>query len=606
MGCILGEDELSYAPFMSGIIANAEKYKERSAYEVYRDDHWEKVSWTQFLTNISKAASAVLNFGLAPDDLVAVYAPNCPQWHEIDYGCMAAKAVTVAVHATCSVEAVRQIFTETAPKLTFVGNAELADLLFGAVENPGHVVIIEGEHPKCQKYSDFVNVEVRPDWSAKVANTKADDLWTIVYTSGTTGAVRGAMLTHGNIVYQILRHRDRLPDLTDQDRSFCMLPLSHVFERGWSAIQYTWGMTYYYCKPSPEIIRLLPYAAPSVICVVPRILEKIYTAIHEKFAQRSKAMQGIVDKCVKVGCQYQKELLEGKKPGLWLRMRNKVADKLVFSKVRHVFGGHIKHLVVGSASLTASVHEFFRACGIFINNGYGMTETTATISSTPVGRSVPGMVGLPMEGIEIRLGKDNEIQVRGDSVMVGYYKKPEETKASFTEDGFFRTGDVGCFAPNGYLCITDRIKDMIRTSTGKYVAPQYLESRLALSPLIEQAAIIGEGRSWVGALLVPNFAKLEEYAKKIGLAFSSKEELVGYPEIVNFVKSTIDDLLSDVAKHERIQRIALLTHPFTIQSGELTPTLKLRRKIILERYHDLIASMDSFDATYQKLVPSAG
>ncbi|MGM9991341.1 MAG: AMP-dependent synthetase/ligase [Candidatus Bruticola sp.] len=597
---------MSYAPFMSGIIANAEKYQKRTAYEVYLGDHWEKISWSQFLDNISKVASAVLNFGLADGDLVAIYAPNCPQWTEIDYGCMSAKAVTVAIHATCSSEAVQQIFTETVPKITFVGNAELADLLFECVSDTGHVVIIEGEHPRCQKYADFINVETRSDWSSKVKETKASDLWTIVYTSGTTGAVRGAMLTHGNIVYQIMRHRDRLPDLTDQDRSFCMLPLSHIFERGWSAVQYSWGMTYYYCKPSPEIIRLLPYAAPSVICVVPRILEKIYTAVYEKFSQRSKAMQSIVNKCVRIGCQYQKELIEGRTPGLWLRMRNKIADKLVFSKVRHVFGDHIKHLVVGSASLTASVHEFFRACGIFINNGYGMTETTATISSTPLGRSIPGMVGLPMEGIEIRLGQDNEIQVRGDSVMVGYYKKPEETKNSFTEDGFFRTGDVGNFAPNGYLCITDRIKDMIRTSTGKYVAPQYLESRLALSPLIEQAAVIGEGRSWVGALLVPNFSKLEEYAKKIGLNFESREDLVGYPEIISFVKSAIDDLLSDVAKHERVQRIALLTKPFTIQSGELTPTLKLRRKIILERYREQIALMDSFDSTYLKIAHSAG
>ena len=588
---------MDYTQFISNLEANAEKYGERTAYEAYREDHWEKISWTQFLEHISRMASAVLDLNLGEKDFVAVYSPNCPEWTEIDYGCMAAKAVTVAVHATCSQEAVRQIFTETLPKLTFVGNAELADLLFATVPKLEHVVIIEGEHPKCQKLADFLNVAIRSDWNSRVPDTKPEDLWTIVYTSGTTGEVRGAMLTHGNIVCQILRHRNRLPDITDQDRSFCMLPLSHIFERGWSAIQYAWGMTYYYCKPSPEIIRFLPYAAPSVICVVPRILEKIYMGINEKFATRSKAMRNLVNKCIDIGCQYQQTIIEGKTPGLWLKLRNKVADKLVFSKVRHVFGSRIKHLVVGSASLTTKVHEFFRACGIFINNGYGLTETTATISSTPLGRSVPGMVGLPMDGVEIRLGEGNEIQVKGDNVMLGYYNKPEATKDVFTEDGFFRTGDVGCFAENGYLCITDRIKDLIRTSTGKYVAPQYLESRLALSPLVEQAAIVGEGRSWVGALLVPNFNKLIEYAKQIGLSFTNKEDLAVCPEIISFVKKNIDELLGDVAKHERIQRIALLTHPFTIQSGELTPTLKLRRKVISEHYRDFIAAMDAFEAS---------
>lgn len=586
---------MSYTPFISTISANAEKYGSRQAYRVYRDDHWTEVSWTEFLHNIARNASAVLNLNLKPDDFVALYSPNCPEWTEIDYGCMAAKAVTVAVHATCSSDAVKQIFTETNPKLTFVGNADLADLLFSVAPDVQNVVILEGSHPRCTKYADFVNVEVRSDWNSRVAETKADDLWTIVYTSGTTGDVRGAMLTHGNIVHQVLCHRDRLPNVSDKDSSFCMLPLSHIFERGWSYIQYSWGMTYHYCKPSPEIIKLLPFAKPAVICVVPRILEKIYAAIYDRFSKKPAVVRRFVDACVSAGCRYQEALANGDKPGRLLSFENAIADKFVFSKVRELFGGHIKHLVVGSASLTSSIHEFFRACGIFLNNGYGLTETTATISSTIIGESRPGMVGLPMDGVDIRLGEDNEIQVRGPNVMAGYYNKPEATKAVFTEDGYFRTGDVGAFAPNGYLCITDRIKDLIRTSTGKYVAPQYLESRLSLSPLIEQAAVVGEGRSWVGALLVPNFTKLEEYAAKMGLSFGSREDLVGCPEIINFVKKTIDDLLSDVAKHERVQRFALLTHPFTIQGGELTPTLKLRRKIISEHYHDFIAAMDALD-----------
>ena len=596
---------MSYVPFMAPIEANVRKYGERQAYKVYREGGWQTVSWNEFWQHIGRVASALWAHNLGEEDFVALYAPNCPEWTEVDYACMAVKAVTVAVHATCSTEAVRQIFTETTPKLTFVGNPELAQKLLETAPEVGQVVLLEGEYPGCQTLEQFLEVPFRPDWNKRVAETKDSDLWTIVYTSGTTGEVRGAMLTHGNIVYQVERHRDRLPDVSDADSSFCMLPLSHIFERGWSSVQYCWGMTYHYCAPSPEIVKLLPEAKPAVICVVPRILEKIYAAIQEKFQSKPPAVRHFIEGLIEVGRQYQREIMAGRQPSWWLRMRQAVADRLVFSQVRQALGGHIKHLVVGSASLTPDVHEFFRACGIFINNGYGLTETTATISSTPLGRSQPGSVGLPMEGIEIRLGADNEIQVRGDSVMLGYYKKPEATRSVFTEDGFFRTGDVGQFTADGCLCITDRLKDLIRTSTGKYVAPQYLESRLALSPLIEQAAVVGEGRSWVGALLVPNFAKLEEYARKIGLHWASREDLVVCPEILTFVKKAIDDLLSDVAKHERVQRIALLTEAFTIQAGELTPTLKLRRKIILERYRDIIASMDAFDPT-RHILPSAG
>lgn len=587
---------MNYIPFITRLKKNAEKYGERQAYRVYRGGRWLEVSWKRFLYNIGLVASALLRESFGPDDFIALYAPNCPEWTEIDYGAMAAKVVTVTIHAACSKDAASQILEETRPRIVFVGSAELADTVFEVAPDTERAVIIDGEHPKCQSLADFLNVDLAADWDRLADTCRAEDLWTIVYTSGTTGEVRGAMLTYGNLCHQIEAHRDRLPDVNDNDASFCMLPLSHVFERGWSCIQYSWGMTYNYCKPSPEVVKLLPEAKPAVILVVPRILEKIYSAVYDKFAQKPKIIKKLIDKCVEAGCRYQEILLKGENPGFKEKLSNFIADQVVFKKIRAVFGGHIKHLVVGSASLTSKIHEFFRASGIFINNGYGLTETTATVSSTLLGRSVPGTVGLPMDGMEIRLGEDNEIQVKGPNVMQGYYKKPEATKSVFTEDGFFRTGDVGVFEPNGYLRITDRIKDLIRTSTGKYVAPQYLESRLAMSPLIEQAAVVGEGRSWVGALLVPNFAKLEEYAERIGFSFSSWEDLAVCPEIISFVKKTIDDLLADVAKHERVQRIALLTRPFTIQAGELTPTFKLRRRIIMEHYRDIIAAMDSWEA----------
>lgn len=578
-------------PFIQTIIDNAHKYEQRQAYRVFRDQAWQSVSWTKFLENISRVASSLMAEKLQPGDLVALYAPNCPEWTEIDYGCMAAKVVTVAIHATSSVNAVTQMVNQTTPKIIFVGNSELAEVVLNHTQ-ARNLVVLEGSHPQCRTLAEFLDVELNPHWDDLVACTKAEDLWTIVYTSGTTGDVRGAMLTHGNIVHQISQHLSRLPDLTSKDSSFCLLPLSHIFERGWSAIQYSWGLTHHYCHVTPAAMQLVKSAAPAVICVVPRILEKVYAAIQENFAQKSASMRSIVQKCISAALLFEELRLQGQPVSPWLRLKHKLAEVLVLKKVRAVFGGHLKHLVVGSAALSKEVHEFFRACGIFINSGYGLTETTATISSTPIGKSIPMTVGLPMDKITIRLGERDEIQVKGPIVMQGYYKNPEVTAEVFTEDGFFRTGDVGAYSPEGYLCITDRLKDLIRTSTGKYVAPQYLESRLSGSPLIEQAAIIGEGRSWLGALIVPNFALLEEYAKSIDLQYASRQELVNNQQIIDYVLSKLDTLMSDVGRHEKIQRIALLEQPFTIQSDELTPTLKLRRKVIAEHYHEVIAAMD--------------
>lgn len=579
--------------YLALLLENSRRYPERTAYRVFRDERWQDVTWTEFMQRIRRVASAMLHHGVAERDLVALFAPNSPEWTEVDLGCLAVRAVSVPIHATSSADALRQILAETAPRLAFVGDPELAASLL-ATAPVQTVVLLEGEHPGCLTLEQFLDVPDRADWDARLAQATPDDLWTIIYTSGTTGEVRGAMLTQGNILFQIQAHRSRLPDLSDRDNSFCLLPLSHVFERGWTYIQYAWGMTQHYCRVNPQAIHLLRTARPSILCVVPRILEKMYAVIQETFEKKPAPVRALIRRLVKVAGEVTRLRREGGRPSVSQRILHSLADALVMKKVRAVFGGRLKHCVVGSAALSTDVHDFFSAAGVFINCGYGLTETTATVSSTPLGCSTPGAVGRPMEGLEIRLGEENEIQVQGPTVMQGYYRKPEATAEVFTEDGFFRTGDVGRVDERGFLRITDRLKDLIRTSTGKFVAPQYIEARIASCPLIEQAAVVGEGRSWLGALLVPDFSRLEEYARQIGVAFKSREDLVGRPEIIAFVKKALDDLLRDVARHERVQRIVLLAQPFTIQAGELTPTLKLRRKIIAERYRDAIARMDDW------------
>jgi len=585
--------------YLSLLLENVRRFPDRAAYRVFRDEEWREVTWTAFIQRIRRVASALLHHGVADGELVAIFAPNSPEWTEVDLGCLAVRAVSVPIHATSSADALRQILDETSPRLAFVGDAEMATALLATAAVPT-VVLLEGEHPGCLTLAEFLDVPDRADWDARTAAASAQDLWTIIYTSGTTGEVRGAMLTQGNILHQIEAHRSRLPDLSDSDTSFCLLPLSHVFERGWTYIQYAWGMTQHYCRVNPQAIHLLRTARPSILCVVPRILEKMHMVIQDTLRKKSAPLQALLRRLVNVAMEVTRLRREGGRPTALQKMQHALADALVLKRVREVFGGRFKHCVVGSAALSNEVHDFFSAAGIFINCGYGLTETTATVSSTPLGCSTPGAVGRAMEGLEVRLGDESEIQVLGPTVMQGYYRKPEATAEVFTEDGYFRTGDVGRVDERGYLRITDRLKDLIRTSTGKFVAPQYLEARMASCPLIEQAAVVGEGRSWLGALLVPDFTRLEEYARQIGLAFKSREDLVGRPEIIAFVKKALDDLLRDVARHERVQRIVLLAQPFTIQAGEMTPTLKLRRKIIAERYRDAIARMDDWCQDVQR------
>ena len=576
--------------FITQLLRNCAKYQDRAAYRYYQNNAWISVSWRSFINHIRKYASALLDHGINAGDNIAIYAPNSPQWTEIDYACMATKIVSVAIHSTVSVQSLRQIIDETQPRLIFAGTPELAKKLEGILDRQ-KIIIINGSVPGCQSLPQFVGVSDREDWDKHVSAIAANDLWTIVYTSGTTGKMRGAMLTYGNIQHQIAAHRSVLPDLDDSDSSFCLLPLSHVFERGWSAIQYAWGMTHHYCPAGPQFIQALKSAHPSVICVVPRVLEKIYLSFSDHLEKMPRWARTVFRKAIAAGKRYAALTAAHNKPSCWLRAQHSLLDKLVFAKVRALFGGRVKHCVVGSAALVSDVHEFFRAVGIFINNGYGLTETTATISSTPLGSSIPNTVGTPLQGIEVRLGENDEIQVKGPTVMRGYYRNDEETAQAFTADGFFRTGDVGKILPNGYISITDRLKDFIRTSTGKYVAPQHLESMLCMSPYIDQAAIVGEGHSWIGALVVPDLKKLQNLAAQMGIQAAKIQDMLCNNEILNFIQQQVDLILKDEAKHEQVHKIVLLEHPFTTDNGELTPTLKLRRKTISEHYRESIEAM---------------
>lgn len=587
---------MAHTNIAAPILENVHRYGERTAYRLHRDGQWTSVSWADFGRRIGGVAAGLLQVGVQEGDAVAIMSANCPEWSWVDYACAGLKVLSVPIHATCTSETVDYILHQTKPVVAFAGTPTEVELIRQArCPSVRHIVLLRGSAPGAVSLQDFMADprQATVELNERVHHTSPDDLWTLVYTSGTTGVVRGAMLSHGNILFQVESHRARLANLGEEDSSFCLLPLSHVFERAWTTVQFSWGMTQHYCDVSPEAIALLAEAQPSILCLVPRVLEKIHRGIQDKFAQKPRAVQAFLKACLAAALEAWRLRRSGRKVPRLLQLQVAVADRLVLKKIRGIFGGRLKHCVVGGAALTPEIQEFFLAAGVFINAGYGLSETTATVASTILDRSTPGAVGLALPGVELRLGEDGEVQVRGGNVMKGYYGDPEATRAVFTEDGWFRTGDVGALDAAGVLCITDRLKDLIKTSTGKYVAPQFLEAKLASSPLIEQAAIIGEGRSRLGALLVPDFARLEELARRLGVAFQSHDELVRCPEIVEHVRKVLDEALHNVAKHEKVQQFALLSRPFTIQAGELTPTLKLRRKVILERYQELIEAWNT-------------
>ncbi|HPP51256.1 MAG TPA: long-chain fatty acid--CoA ligase, partial [Spirochaetota bacterium] len=376
------------------------------------------------------------------------------------------------------------------------------------------------------------------------------------------------------------------------DISLAFLPLSHVFERIWTYYVFAKGMTNNYLEDPAKIVEFIGEVKPTIMCAVPRFYEKIYATVFNRLESAPPAKQKLFKWAVKVGAQYNNRKKDQLFISPMLRFKHKIADTLVLKKIRDVVGGRIKFFPCAGAPLSQEIEEFFYACGIFICYGYGLTETTATVTCHEQYHFKFGAVGKPLPNVEVKIDPANgEILVRGGNVMKGYYKKPEATAEVLSSDGWFRTGDAGFFEENGELRITERIKDLMKTSGGKYIAPQMIESTIGADHFIEQIAVIGDQRKYVTALVVPSFLALEEYAKAHNISYTSKEDLISKPEIIEFYRQRIDEAQKEFARFEKIKKFTLLPQEFTVESGEITPTLKLKRKVIAEKYKDIIDAM---------------
>jgi long-chain acyl-CoA synthetase len=418
------------------------------------------------------------------------------------------------------------------------------------------------------------------------------DVATLIYTSGTTGDPKGVMLTHDNLVSNVMSSTRLFAGLGTKDTALSFLPLCHVFERmGGHYVMLRLGVTIAYAESVDKVPSNMTEVKPTLMLSVPRLYEKMYARVNEKVAGDPPLRQKVFRWAMGVGAEAFRHRVARTAPGAWLKLRLALADKLVFAKIKERVGGRIRLFISGGAPLAREIAEFFGAAGLPILEGYGLTETSPVIAVNLPNRMKPGTVGPPLEGVEVKIAEDGEILTRGPHVMKGYYKKAEATAEVIDKDGFFHTGDIGLLDPDGFLAITDRKKDILVTSGGKNIAPQPIENRLKTDKFFAEVVMIGNKRNYPAALVVPSFEALEPWAKAQGISFKAREDLVEKPEVVSFYHTRIAALLPELAQFERIKKVTLLPKEFTLESGELTPTLKVKRRVIEQKYKDLIDRM---------------
>ena len=592
------------------VAKNAARYGSREAFSCQygNDETWVPTSWTELQEQSEAAACAMEILGIEPQDMLAIFAPNCPEILITDFGAYANRAVPVSIYATSSPEQVSYIVRDASARILFVGDQRHYDVARAIQSecptlerivcyNPE--IILNANDTTSMRWGDFLALGraasdmCRAAVAERTAAATDDDIFTLIYTSGTTGEPKGAILPHSCMNAAVRIHEQRLTMLSDADTSLCFLPLSHIFEKAWTYFCLNEGIRVAINRDPREVQRSLRQVRPTCMCSVPRFWEKVYTGVQEKIGEMTGLKRKMVERAMRVGARRNLQYARlGQKAPWWLEQQYRFFDKHVFAPMRRVVGidrGNI--FPTAGAPLSDNIVEFLHSCGINIVIGYGLSETTATVTCYPAVGWEVGTVGTVMPEVEVRIGEQDEILVKGPTVMRGYYNRPEESAKAFTEDGWFRTGDAGRMDDSGALVLTERIKDLFKTSNGKYIAPQAIETRLGEDRYIEQVAVIGDRRKYVSAIIVPAFEALKEYARKHSIKFRSIEELVQNSEIRQLIADRIERLQKGFAAFERVKKFTLLPHEFTIETGELTNTLKLRRAIINALYADQIEAM---------------
>jgi long-chain acyl-CoA synthetase len=537
-------------------------------------------------------------------------AESRPEWVIADLAILCCGAVTVPIYTTLSAPQVRYILQDSSAKAAIVSTRLQLDKIKDVrhqLPSLSAVVLMDGFTPadspsvlSFESIAERGHARMTGEWGAgkefrdRTRAIKPEEMATIIYTSGTTGEPKGVMLSHANLVSNLLAGGAVLP-LSHEDVALSFLPLSHGFERLASYLFLYVGLTFVFAESFDTIGRDILAVRPTLLTGVPRVFEKVQARVMEKGLAEPGLKGKIFQWAIHAGEARARAELRGRSPGLLNGLQASMADRLVFEKIRAGLGGRIRFFISGSAPLAINTAEFFYAVGLPILEGYGLTETSPALAVNPFDAPRAGTVGPPLPGVELRLAEDGEILARGPNVMIGYYNKPEAT-AEVVKDGWFHTGDIGTIDDAGYLKITDRKKDLLVTSGGKKIAPQPLEEILKRSPLVSEAVLLGDRRKFVVALLVPNFATLERRLKELGRPPASRAELAVRADVLGLYQEIIDGLNRELAQYERIKKIAILPVEFSIDSGELTPTLKVKRRVVEDRWQRLIE--DLYDGSH--------
>lgn len=559
---------------------------------------------------VRKAAAALEILDIKEGSKIAVFSANDPYILITDFAAFANRAVPVSIYATSSAEQVDYIVGDAQAEILFVGSREQYTIArrVAAEQNCLRRIVAYTDFTldaddsttltfsQLLKLGEAASAECLAEVDRRTRSAEADDIATLLYTSGTTGDPKGAILPHSCFTAAIEAHHIRLSSLSDKDTAMSFLPLSHIFEKAWTYFALDCGIRVYVNRDPREIQTTIREVHPTCMCAVPRFWEKAYAAINDKMQRMKPLSRWMCRRALKVGSRRNLDYVRlGRPVPRMLELQYRFFNKRVFKKVQRIMGiEHGNIFPTAGAPLSNSITAFFRSMGVPIVIGYGLSETTATVSCFPYVDYEIGTVGTPLDIIDVKIGPDNEILVKGPTVMRGYYNKPADTEAAFTADGYFRTGDAGYFDGSGALVLTERIKDLFKTSNGKYIAPQAIESRLGEDKYIEQVAVIGDNRKFVTAIIVPAIEAIKEYASSKKISYRSLEDLVDNPRIKELIADRIEALQEGLASFEKIKRFTLLPKEFTMESGELTNTLKIRRPVINRHYASQIEAMYAY------------
>ena len=585
----------------------ANKYGDKTAltFKKFGSDKWQSVSWNQFSLRVKQVSNALLNIGAKPHDKIAVFSQNCVHYLYTDFGAYGIKVCSIPFYATSSEQQIQYMITDGQVRFLFVGEQEQYDKahrVFALCPSLERIIIFDSSvristhDPAALYFKDFIklgeNLPRQTEVEALYQSASMDDMANILYTSGTTGDSKGVMLTYGQYD-AALRANDEVVPVSEKDRVINFLPFTHIFERGWAYLCLSEGAQLFLNTYPHEIQESMRQVHPTCMSSVPRFWEKVYIAVKAKMDEAGSVQKKLFYHALAVGRKRNIEYIaNGKRPPLTLELEYKIINKTILSMVRKQLGlEHPNIFPTAGAYVSPEVEEFILSVGIGMVVGYGLTESLATVSCVHLDKKFTiGSVGRPISSIQIKIGEDNEILLKGPTITKGYYHRDTTNAKVFDEEGFFRTGDAG-YMKDGELFLTERIKDLFKTSNGKYIAPQQVESLLLVDKFIDQVAVIADQRKFVSALIVPEFRLVEDWAREHHIAFSSREDLCANEQVKKMLQERINTLQQQLAYYEQIKRITLLPHHFSMESGELTNTLKIRRPIINKNYQAEIDKM---------------